>query len=109
MCDVDKLLATGSGSLNYWESIRVRSRPMPNAYALYNYSETSIIVDKTLVCKAFFDIEHKVIRFCAPGGSGKTHNTYLIRDFFNVLTKHDMLVPAPALRFINSLPKEFDP
>ncbi|KAI9474713.1 hypothetical protein BX667DRAFT_499127 [Coemansia mojavensis] len=103
------MLTAEPSSSNYWDSVRVRSRTMSNTYTLYNYSETGIIVDKTLVCKAFFDIEHAVIRLCAPEGSGKTHNTKLIHDFFNVLTKHDMLASAPALHFIDSLSKEFDP
>ncbi|KAJ2369382.1 hypothetical protein H4S01_001034 [Coemansia sp. RSA 2610] len=49
-----------------------------------------IVVDKTLVCKAFFDAEHKLVRVCAPTTFGKTFNLSIIRKFFGFFTRYDV-------------------
>ncbi|KAJ2314137.1 hypothetical protein IWW54_001093 [Coemansia sp. RSA 2705] len=49
-----------------------------------------LVIDKTLVCKAFFDTESKLVRVCAPKCFGKTFNLSTIKTFFNVITRHDM-------------------
>ncbi|KAJ1841007.1 hypothetical protein LPJ70_004397, partial [Coemansia sp. RSA 2708] len=58
-----------------------------------------IVVDKTLVCKAFFDTEHKLVRVCAPTAFGKTYNLSIIRKFFGVFTRHDMPARGSYVRW----------
>ncbi|KAJ2801092.1 hypothetical protein H4R20_003815, partial [Coemansia guatemalensis] len=58
------------------------------------YSRDALVVDKTLLCKAFLESEHKTIRICVPEGFGKTFNLTVIADFFNIVTRHDM--PRPT-------------
>ncbi|KAJ2613413.1 hypothetical protein H4S08_002215 [Coemansia sp. RSA 1365] len=55
------------------------------------------IIDKTIICKALFGIDNKLVRVCVPKGYGKSYNLLVIREFFNVLTRHDMpeLIKTP--------------
>ncbi|KAJ2760049.1 hypothetical protein IWQ57_006400, partial [Coemansia nantahalensis] len=56
--------------------------------------ESPDITDRTLLCQAVFGAEHRVIRICAPNGSGSTLNLELLGNFANVLTSGDMLLSA---------------
>ncbi|KAJ2785884.1 hypothetical protein H4R18_000273 [Coemansia javaensis] len=48
-----------------------------------------VVVDKTLLCKAFFDTESRVVRVCGPGGYGKGFAAGVVSRFFNVISKKD--------------------
>ncbi|PIA14254.1 hypothetical protein COEREDRAFT_82915 [Coemansia reversa NRRL 1564] len=73
-----------------WLMARVYKRTHGYAYTNTLYSRNTLVVDKTLICKAFLETEHKNIRICVPECFGKTFNLSVIADFFNVITKHDM-------------------
>ncbi|KAJ2477820.1 hypothetical protein IWW56_004110, partial [Coemansia sp. RSA 2131] len=55
-----------------------------------DYKSLYMIVDKTLLCKAFLETKHKVIRLCAPSGIGKSFNIDTLKHFFAAVSKYDM-------------------
>ncbi|KAJ2859980.1 hypothetical protein GGH94_005790 [Coemansia aciculifera] len=54
-----------------------------------------VCVDKTLVCKGFWDEVDDTSRICLPRRSGKTFNLQLLRLFFSPLPELDCLGIAP--------------
>ncbi|KAJ2451581.1 hypothetical protein EV183_003510 [Coemansia sp. RSA 2336] len=48
------------------------------------------MADKSLVCKALFDIDATMVRICAPAGFGKTLNLKIISTVFNIINCNDM-------------------
>ncbi|KAJ2745891.1 hypothetical protein GGI19_006466, partial [Coemansia pectinata] len=58
-----------------------------------------ICVDKTLVCKGFWDEVDDTSRICLPRRSGKTFNLQLLRLFFS---------PLPELKCLNLQPDSTD-
>ncbi|KAJ2026354.1 hypothetical protein IWW57_003063, partial [Coemansia sp. S610] len=55
-----------------------------------------VCVDKTLVCKGFWDGVSGAARICLPRRSGKTFNLQLIRLFFSSLPELDCLGVSPS-------------
>ncbi|KAJ2851176.1 hypothetical protein IWW36_001315 [Coemansia brasiliensis] len=55
-----------------------------------NINHNQMMIDKSLVCKAFFDIDAAIVRICAPSGFGKTLNLKMIRTVFNIINCNDM-------------------
>ncbi|KAJ2844988.1 hypothetical protein IWW36_004969, partial [Coemansia brasiliensis] len=49
-----------------------------------------LFIDKTLLCKAFFDIKETVICVSAPVGFGMLTNINILESFFHVVTLNDM-------------------
>ncbi|KAJ2306079.1 hypothetical protein IWW55_001622 [Coemansia sp. RSA 2706] len=70
--------------------IRVHEKAPLGTYPGYRSRWTDLVVDKTLLCRAFMEIEHPVVRLCAPPGMGKSFNLDKLKNFFNALSRHDM-------------------
>lgn len=65
----------------YW--LRSSSNPVPDQpISSNNEPLNETVVDKTLVCKGFWDMYFTVGRVCLPHGFGKTFNLSLIQLFF---------------------------
>ncbi|KAJ2536641.1 hypothetical protein IWW43_000684 [Coemansia sp. RSA 1935] len=90
--DVSIAMPQGAGSSEHvdWTLARVHERIEPNIYSMRDYRSQYMIVDKTLLCKAFLETKHKVIRLCAPSGIGKTFNIDTLKHFFAAVSKYDM-------------------
>ncbi|KAJ2851175.1 hypothetical protein IWW36_001314 [Coemansia brasiliensis] len=58
-----------------------------------------LFVDKTLICKAFFDIKESVVCVSAPARFGKTTNTDILEKFFHILTFDDMKESGPFFNY----------
>ncbi|KAJ2773479.1 hypothetical protein IWQ57_001279, partial [Coemansia nantahalensis] len=61
--------------------------------------------DKTLACRAFWGVESKVARICAPRGTGKSMMMAVLRSFFCLVKPRDM----PGFSHSGSNQPEFDP
>ncbi|KAJ2715387.1 hypothetical protein H4R19_001233 [Coemansia spiralis] len=57
------------------------------------------VLDRTLLCRAVFGAEPKVLRVCVPDAMGRTFNLALLANFANVFTRGDMPPPTTALHF----------
>ncbi|PIA13315.1 hypothetical protein COEREDRAFT_89665 [Coemansia reversa NRRL 1564] len=68
-----------------------------SSISLAEYCWEKRIIDKTIICKTLFGIDDKLVRVCVPKGYGKSYNLLVIREFFNVLTRHDIpeLIETP--------------
>ncbi|KAJ2032146.1 hypothetical protein GGI08_001191 [Coemansia sp. S2] len=60
-----------------------------------SFSDDRVCVDKTLVCKGFWDVVDNTSRICLPRRSGKTFNLQLLQLFFSPLPELDCLGIMP--------------
>ncbi|KAJ2495744.1 hypothetical protein GGH96_006271 [Coemansia sp. RSA 1972] len=73
-----------------WSLVKVHTSNGGYKYSQYSTLYGGAVVDKSLICKAFLDVEARVVRVCLPSGFGKSYNANIIKQFFNVLNQQDM-------------------
>ncbi|KAJ2301975.1 hypothetical protein IWW55_003650, partial [Coemansia sp. RSA 2706] len=66
-----------------------------------------VVVDKTLVCKAFFDAEHKLVRVCAPKTFGKAFNLKLADELDPELARAERMKLFKATLLYQQAPAFF--
>ncbi|KAJ1751521.1 hypothetical protein LPJ79_001999 [Coemansia sp. RSA 1821] len=94
---------TGSKSSSTvdWSQVRIHGTGNRPGSLKPTINFNRVMVDKSLVCKALFDIDATMVRVCAPAGFGKTLNLKTISTVFNIINCNDM----PGSQIYQPIPK----
>ncbi|KAJ1741226.1 hypothetical protein LPJ68_003045 [Coemansia sp. RSA 1086] len=73
-----------------WSLTKVLGNSIDHLGFKHGTQQDRLLVDKTLLCKAFFDSEATVVCVSAPARFGKSVNIDIIEKFFDILTLGDL-------------------